>query len=365
MTTNKNKFYDLEDSVKTFFKYNKEKNNLHYVILNSSPLSYIDIRTLALKTNNLDEKLKSFKENIPNTDAQREEDKVLFLIETGSKVILTNDGLFDYFDALNFFLNEEVQILNKKIENYEKKKIFAIDETDSIANAKKIFIEKKISLLPIINDIEVIGEIRLCDLLIQDLYEVEKEGLYKKQLEGNTLDLNAFEIGNKRPLFVKYNQTIKEVIELMTKKKLNSVIVLKEGKLFSILSYKDIFKIYTESKKEKQYEIEYLGIKDLYEDEEELIKQYCEKTMEKIMTVSPYETLKVDLKIIGKDSGHQKKFEIKLLLSHGNKVISLKDEISPGVNDELENNREKKTWNVVELTQNLLKILEQKVINEK
>ena len=299
--------YEQEENIRSFLKNNKDKNNIHYLILNTIPFSFVDIRSLALKISNTDEKLKSLKQTMPRTDLQEIEQKVNFLIKSGNKVIETSQGFFDYFDALSFIIKKDFDFLYEKLENYEKKKIFALQPSDSIAFTRKLFTEEKIGHLPIIDDLKLSGEVRLCDLLTQDLFDTQKISKFDQRQTEPTINNEVLAIANTKPLTLDYQNTIKDLIEIMIKKRVSSVLVLKNEELFSVISYKDIFKKYMELEEKVDFSLEFVGLKDLYEDEKNLVEQYSEKTMEKIATISKYDNLKLTLKLIGQDSGHQKK----------------------------------------------------------
>lgn len=360
-----NNIYEQDNTIRSFLKENKEKNNIHYLILNTDPISFVDIRNLALKLGNPDEKLKSIKQGMPKTEHSEKEELMEFLIKSGTKVIDTNQGYFDYFDVLNLFLDKNYDFLDYKLDKFSKDKIFAIEAKDPISSAKKIFIEQKVNHLPIMEDSELVGELRLCDLLTQDLYDTQKVSIYDERQNEPTINNEAYSIGNTKPLTIEYGQSIKDAVEVMLKKKVSSLIVTKEGEIFSIVTYRDIFKLYSQENEKIHYSLEFVGLKDLYDDEKALIEEYSEKTMEKIASISKYDSLKLSVKTIGQDSGHQKKAEVNILVSYGNHVLTVHDEISPGTSDEEFNDRDKKDWNIVLMIQDLLKNLENMVIDEK
>lgn len=360
-----NNIYEQDNTIRSFLKENKEKNNIHYLILNTEPISFVDIRSLALKLGNPDEKLQSLKQGMPKADFSQKEDLVDFLIKSGTKVIETNKGYFDYFDVLNLFLDKDYDFLKHKLDKFSKDKIFAIESKDSISSARKIFVEQKVNHLPIMENSQLVGELRLCDLLTQDLYDNQRISLYDERQSEATINNEAYSIGNNKPLTIDFNKTIKDAIEIMLNKKVSSLIITKEDEIFSIITYRDIFKLYSQENEEIKYSLEFVGLKDLYDDEKALVEDFCEKTMEKIAAISKYESLKLTLKTIGQDSGHQKKAEVNILISYGNHVLTVHDEISPGTSDEEFNDRDKKDWNIVQMIQDLLKNLENMVIDEK
>lgn len=115
----------------------------------------------------------------------------------------------------------------------------------------------------------------------------------------------------------------------------------------------------------ENHTLEITGGKELFEDDFHIIEKFARRSIEKISRLSPYNHLKITFKSIGNTTGtHMRKIEVKLLLSHGNKVITLENQISTGTSDELTNDKHKENWNVPQLVQRLLKSLEEKVKSE-
>ena len=74
----------------------------------------------------------------------------------------------------------------------------------------------------------------------------------------------------------------------------------------------------------------------------------------------------MNFKIIGeKDTSHNKKVNVKILLSEGNKVLTIEKELGHGTSDEIRNDKIKERWNVPLLVSDALDALEQKVKEEK
>jgi hypothetical protein len=152
----------------------------------------------------------------------------------------------------------------------------------------------------------------------------------------------------------------------MIKKKLPSLIITDNDKLYSVISYKDVFKLYKKDIEKYQYSIEYSGSSNLYDDDFDLIQDFAEKSIKKINKISNYDNLKISFKQIGeKEAGHQKKFSVKILLSEGNKTLHVEKEIVEGTSDELHNDKVKGKWNMPQTVQQTLSALEKKVLEEK
>lgn len=366
----KNHYYiDENIQVSAFLKKINDKKISHYIILDTEPKSFVDIRTVALRIKNLKEKLKGLKKRIANSNSSKIEENLNFLIESGDRIIDTNDGFYDFIDALNSIVELEPEFLNEKIESIGKKEIYALNENDKISSARNLFLKKRINILPVIKDLKVIGELRPIDLLVGDLFETSdnKAAVWDEKSRDNILNLPISNLINSRPLIKPNTVKIKEVVKLMIDKKLPSVIITDEDEnLYSIISYKDIFRYYKKDNEVESYLLEFVGGDELYPDEFDLIQDYAEKTMKKIIKISDYDNLKITFKTLGeKLSGHKKKILAKFLLSHGNSVIQVEKEIVQGTNDEEFNDRVKGNWNIPQIVQEGLAILEKKVKEEK
>lgn len=364
-------YFEIEEEVKikNFLKEIKEKKNSHYIILNTNSQSFVDIRTIALKASNLNEKLKGLKKKLTTTQDNTPKNLLNLLIESGDRVIKSWDGYFDFIDALEEIINLSPSFLEQKIENIEKKEIYALNENDKISSARNLFLQKRINLLPVIKGLDVIGELRPIDFLVTDLFEQQEKTttLYNEKYSDTLLNLPIGNIINPKPITIHNNNKIKELIQLMIHKHLPSVIITDENeKLYSIISYTDIFKLYKQDMQEPKYIIEYQGSSELYPEEFDLIQDFAERTMKKISNFSNYDNLKINFKTIGeKDTGHMKKIQIKTLLSHGNNIINAENEISPGTSDETYNDKNKQRWNIPLMAQETLDVLEKKAKQEK
>ncbi len=362
--------YSIEEdtSVAAFLKGMNEKKNIHYIILNTDPKSVIDVRTFSLKIHNRDEKLKNLKKNLPWTDAKTNEEVLQFLIQTGDYVVEYRGGYYDFLHGLKDIQKSKHPILHKTMEEIAPKEIYALNSNDSIASAKALFSQKKINILPVIENLEVVGEVRTNDLLASDLFEKnESKDYYNENYEKSVFSLSIENLYNKKPITITKEDSINAAIKVMLTKKLSSLIVVdKKGDLYSILSFKDIFKLYHKENKQDQYEISFVGEDILYEDELRMVKGFAFRTMEKIQKMSKYKNLKIHYKVHGdKETSHIRKGELNLTLdAGGNKVLNVSKDIQTGTSDEEFNDKVKGKWNLAKLTQESLKVLEKQVIDE-
>ena len=360
---------DENTQISSFLKSVKDKKNTQYIILEGENY-FVDIRTIALKAHLLNEKLKNLKKPLSVCNNCSDEEKFKKLVESGDRVIkIGDDNYYSFVDALGYVLNNNSSFLKDKLVNTKRDEIYAINLNDKISEAKNLFIKKRVNLLPVIDEnLKIIGELRPIDLLVSDLYLTDKNSsdYYDENYENSKLNLPVESLINKRPIMLDSNLTYKDAIEKMIEKNLSSLIVTQDDKLYTIISYKDIFKLELEDESYDEFVVEYKGTSDLYEDDLDLIKDFVDSTMRKIVKVSNYDHLKVTFKPHGSvDSGHKKKFSLNLVLSKGNSIIHVDRETLGGTSDEIYNDKVKGRWNTPLLVQDALKVLYRKVIDEK
>lgn len=359
---------DENETVRSFLKELSEKKNSQYIILEGEPKYFVDVRSIALKIKNSDEKLKNLKKPLSKVEGNEILDYVKHIIESGDRVIEINSGYFDFINALEYIIKQDYNFLNLPISDLKIKEIFALNSKDKISHARNLFLKNRINILPVIDDTKIVGEIRPIDLLVNELFsdKIGKANFYDSKKDQSLWDLPIENISNKKPHTIEHTLTIKDVITKMISKKLPSVIISSNDEIYGVISYKDIFKLVKKDQEIDTYNIEYNGVGDLYEDEFDLIQDMADKAMIKITKLSQYNHLKISFKTHGNTQGtHKKKFEIKALISHGNKVLNVEKEISRGTSDEEYNDRVNINWNTPQMVQEVLSILERKVKEEK
>ena len=359
---------DENKTVSSFLKDLNDKKNSQYIILEGEPKYFVDVRSIALKIKNIDEKLKNLKRPLSIIYAGEELDYLEHIIETGDRVIGVDNKYFDFIDALKLIIKNNYDFLNTNLSTLNKKEIFALNSEDKISHARNMFIKNRVNILPVIDETKIVGEIRPIDLLVNELFDTKIERTsYNSNNEIEKLwNLPVSNFSNKKPHKLDYNLTIADAVNKMIEKNLPSIIISDGEELYSIISYKDVFKLVKKNKELSKFNIEYNGISNLYDDELDLIKIMAEKTMLKITKISNYDNLKLSFKTYGNTEGtHKHKMGIKLLLSKGNKIINVDKEISKGTNDETYNDRVNINWNTPSMVQEALLILQNKVKNEK
>ena len=364
-------YFEINENatVGTFLKELNDKKNMQYIILETSPKSFVDIRTLSLKMHHFNEKLKNLKKPLSWINAKDEEEKLNFLMESGDRVIETSQGYYDFVDALIYIKERDFDFLKNKIsDSLLRKEIFALTQDDMISTARNLFIKKRVNLLPVVQNLKLIGEVRTMDFLIGALMDTnrEKGDYYNEKIEDSVFNLPIENLINEKPITIESSEKLKAALDLMINKKLPSIIVTEGENLFSILSYKDIFKYVKKGLEKSKYKIQFVGATDIYDDEFDLVQDYAEKSMKKISNMSEYDNLKVSFKLHGNTEGsHQRKISVNLLLSHGNHVLHIDKEIVGGSSDEEFNDKIKGSWNVPQIVQEAFNALEKLVKEEK
>ena len=365
-------YFEIDENatVGSFLREINDKKNMHYIILSSTPKTFVDIRTISLKTHAPDEKLKNLKKPLSRSKGLTSGEHLNHLIDSGDRVVETDEGYFDFIDALTEVLDSDYDFLKESVDTFNIKEIFALNEEDSIATAKKLFIQKRVNILPVIADLTLLGEVRAMDLLSGELISNSKTDNSKNAYDENyispVLNLPVTNIINNRPLTLDKSTKIKDAVKLMIDKKVPSLIITEGDKLHSIVSYKDIFKKVRVDMEKITYTIEYNGSGDMYDDEFDLVQDYVERSMKKITKLSNYDLLKVSFKTHGNTNGnHQKKLSANLTLSKGNHILHVDKEMTAGTSDEIRNDKTKGSWNIPKTIQQALSVLEKKVKEEK
>jgi CBS domain-containing protein len=361
---------DEHTSVGSFLHEMQEKKNIQYIILDSEPEGVVDIRNLALKAHNAEEKLKAIKKPLPYSESKDELDHFHILADTGERVIKTPEGYYDYLNALETVKDQSPEFLAEKVSTLAKDEIYALQEDDMIATAKNYFQKGKLNLLPVISGIEIVGEVRPVDLITSGLYlqQGRKMDLYDPKEDSPTQDLPVTNVMKSNPITIDKDSTVEQAITKMIEKKLPSLIVVEEEtKLFSVISHRDIFKLMRKQEKAEQYEIEYVGNKDVEDEDFDVIRQFCERHMQKIIRqYPPYDHLKVSFKKHGDSPDDlNKRFTVSLVLSHGKHIHQVEKETLSGTSDEEHNDKKNAKGNLPLTVQQTFDALYNKLDSEK
>jgi len=108
---------DENETVNSFLKEVNEKKNSQYIILKTKPKTFIDIRTIALKKRDMNEKIKNLKKPLSQCNGSNKDDFFNFLIESGERVIETPNGYYDFLDALKDIKEHNFDFLKNELTN--------------------------------------------------------------------------------------------------------------------------------------------------------------------------------------------------------------------------------------------------------
>ena len=127
---------DENETVASFLKGLKEKKNMHYIILNTTPKSFVDVRTVALRMHEPNEKLRSLKRPISTSSGDTNAEHFMQLLNSGDRVIEVDGEYYDFLDAIEHILESDHDFLSKPVSSLAKKEVYALNEDDKIASAR-------------------------------------------------------------------------------------------------------------------------------------------------------------------------------------------------------------------------------------
>ena len=133
--------------------------------------------------------------------------------------------------------------------------VYTANENDTIADVLKILVDKRTSVLPIINDNrEIVGFIsdgdimkfiakqdpRIIDMtsFITVWYDIES---FDQKLE-DLLKINVMELATTKAITVDINEAVDDVARVLGKKKIKKVPVEENGKLVGVISRSNIIR---------------------------------------------------------------------------------------------------------------------------
>lgn len=375
---------DQNENLTSFLHELKEDRKINYIILDTNPESFIDVSTIAFKVKDRNEKLKNLKKNLPTIDSDNSLDNLVFLTNAAERIVKVRNGYFDLFDGLEVILNSDSKLLSTRIKNNVLGKLISVNSENSIDSAKQLLKDNKINLLPVVDTNNVVvGEVRVRNLLITELYNTgDKEkfkknrgvlqgssetGVFRKDFyEDNIKDLPVSNIMETEIRSIDFNRTYKDLIEMMIKEQVPSVIITQDEKAYSVVTYKNVFRLFLDELKEDTYNIEFSGINEIPKPKLDFMREISSRFMEKIQKFSKYSLLDVSFKTHGNTLNTQEiKYSLNIVLSEGNKIIRVDREIVEGISDEATQDRVKGRWSLLDSFQDAIKALEARVKEEK
>ena len=228
-------------------------------------------------------------------------------------------------------------------------------------------LSKKLELLPVLSESGlIVGELRPLDFLLTQLSvpEDDAKNYYNEKYEHSAGALAVRNIMNGKAHVIEVSSSVGDALKRMVEKKLPSLIVCKGDTLHSVFSYKDAFALYQKNFVKEEFSLEFVGFGDLDEEQKYYVRKSAERTMKKISQRSEYDSLRISLKSHSHKNEQFAKLEVKLLLSHGNKVVTIDKEGVCGTSDELNNDKKKENKTPSELIQEALKALEERVLRK-
>lgn len=132
-------------------------------------------------------------------------------------------------------------------------------ETDTVSEAGKIMLEKRISGLPVVNDEgELVGIVSEADLIYREgnvhlpTFIPIMDGVIflesMKKVEGQIKKMIGYKVRDvmtKNVIIVKENTTVEEAARIMMDKKVNRLPVMRNKKIVGIVTRADILKAIT------------------------------------------------------------------------------------------------------------------------
>jgi CBS domain-containing protein len=139
------------------------------------------------------------------------------------------------------------------------KDVITLRETDTVSEAGKIMLEKRISGLPVVNDEgELVGIVSEADLIYREgnvhlpTFIPIMDGVIflesMKKVEGQIKKMIGYKVRDvmtKNVIIVKENTTVEEAARIMMDKKVNRLPVMRNKKIVGIVTRADILKAIT------------------------------------------------------------------------------------------------------------------------
>jgi CBS domain-containing membrane protein len=124
------------------------------------------------------------------------------------------------------------------------KNVVTLNIVDSLETAEKLFKEHKIRHIPIVKNKEVIGMLSYSDLLRISYSEVSED---EQNVETFMYDMYTIkQVMAKNPYMVPPYTSVKDVAELLSKKKFHALPVVEDNELVGIVTSKDLINFLVE-----------------------------------------------------------------------------------------------------------------------
>jgi acetoin utilization protein AcuB len=125
--------------------------------------------------------------------------------------------------------------------NWMSKNVVTLDLTDNLQHAIKLCFEKKISILPVLENGKLVGMVT-----DRDLKRVSPSDATVLDMKQISYQLSRVEVGSimsRHPITVPFDYTIEETAEILLKNRISGVPVTdKQGNILGIITQNDLFK---------------------------------------------------------------------------------------------------------------------------
>jgi len=173
----------------------------------------------------------------------------------------------------------EEQLGNEQVSNFMSSQPITISPDDNIGKVVKLFKEKDISRLPVVEDGKIVGIITVRDLLEKVIHPEEKpeygEFIAEKK---RYLKIPVKGVMTEKPIVMSPDAKVKDVIEEMLKNNIGGMLIAENEKLVGIVTKKDLLEPIASHRKEEKIFVQLCGEMNKIEgfDKEEAMSQLKE-----------------------------------------------------------------------------------------
>ena len=170
----------------------------------------------------------------------------------------------------------EEQLGNEQVSNFMSSQPITISPDDNIGKVVKLFKEKDISRLPVVEDGKIVGIVTVRDLLEKVIHPEEKpeygEFIAEKK---RYLKIPVKGVMTEEPIVMPPDTKVKDVIEEMLKNNIGGMLIAENEKLVGIVTKKDLLEPIASHGKEEKIFVQLCGEMDKIEgfDKEEAMSQ--------------------------------------------------------------------------------------------
>jgi signal-transduction protein with cAMP-binding, CBS, and nucleotidyltransferase domain len=125
-------------------------------------------------------------------------------------------------------LFDSMEAIERPVREFVTKRLIGVNKESSVQEAASRMVQFNISAVVIVEDEEVVGILTDADM--------------KKKVvaKGLSPDAPVKEVMTKKLITVDINTIVKEVLEIMSKKKIKHILITEKGKITGILTFRDL-----------------------------------------------------------------------------------------------------------------------------